>query len=91
MKTVKSRALIKEKEHNKKQYKIETVEYDINLNNRSCEIVCEVSIKIKFLWFWITIWRENINYASFDNIDDYNDEVQYNIIKAEDIISALTF
>ena len=91
MKTVQGRALIKEKEHNGKQYKIETVKYDISPDDRFCEVICEVSVKMKFLWFWITIWRENITYTSFDNIDDYNDEVQYNIIKAEDIIIALTF
>lgn len=45
---------------------------------------------MKFLFFWITIWKEFINDSWFKTIDDYNDEVEYAKIKAEDILKTLT-
>ena len=90
MKTIEGTALIQEKEHNFTKYKIEIVEYDTCPDERFYDIACDVCVKMKFLWFWITIWRETAVSARFKTIDDYNDEVEYLRIKAEDILKALT-
>lgn len=90
MKWYRGGALIQEKEHNGTQYKIEVSEYNICPDERFCDIVCEVTVKMKFLFFWITIWKEFINGSWFKTIDDYNDEVEYAKIKAEDILKTLT-
>ena len=90
MNTIKGTALIQEKEHNSMKYKIEIIEYNICPDERFCDIACDVCVKMKFLWFWITIWEETAVGAKFKTIDDYNDEVEYLRIKAEDILKALT-
>lgn len=90
MKWYRGGALIQEKEHNETKYKIEVSEYNICKDEKLCDIICEVTVKIKFLFFWITIWKESIYYNNFKNIDDYNDEVEYIKIKAEDILKTLT-
>lgn len=90
MNTIKGTALIQEKEHNNTKYKIEILEYNIAPDERFCDVVCEVTVKMKVLWFWITIWKEYIAGPEFKTIDDYNNEVEYSRIKAEDILKALT-
>lgn len=90
MKWYRGGALIQEKEHNETKYKIEVSEYNICPDEKLCDIICEVTVKIKFLFFWITIWKESIYCNDFKNIDDYNDEVEYIKIKAEDILKTLT-
>ena len=90
MKTIEGTALIQEKEHNFTKYKIEIVEYSTCPDERFYDIACDVCVKMKFLWFWITIWKELIYGEDFKNIDDYNDEVEYVKIKAEDILKTLT-
>jgi hypothetical protein len=91
MKSYQGGALIKEKEHNNTKYKVEVSVYTVSDNDdRLCNIVTKVSVKMKVLWFWITIWKEYIFGSEFNNIDDYNDEVEYSVIKADDIIDCLT-
>lgn len=90
MKWYRGGALIQEKEHNGTKYKIEVSEYNIYPNKRFYDIVCEVAVKMKFLFFWITIWKEFVNDSEFKTIDNYNDEVEYIKIKAEDILKTLT-
>ena len=55
MKQIEGTALIQEKEHNFTKYKIEIVEYDTCPDERFYDIACDVCVKMKFLWFWITI------------------------------------
>lgn len=86
MKQYRGGVLIQEKEHKGTKYRIEVSEYNICLDERFCDIICEVAIKTKFLCFWITVWKEFIYGEDFKNVNDYNDEVEYSKIKAEDIL-----
>jgi len=92
MKICQNGAIVKEKEHNNTKYKVECLVYTVPDNDdRLCNIVTKISIKMKFLCFWITIWKEYIFGSKFKNVPDYNDEIEYSLIKADDIINALTF
>lgn len=92
MKTYVRGVSIKEKKHNNTKYKIKLSFYvGFKSNEDFRDLDTKVSVKMKFLCFWITIWKEYIFGSEFKNIDDYNDEIQYSVIKADDILDCLTF
>lgn len=91
MRTYQGGALISEKEHNTRKYRIMLSEYNDSQDDRFCNLEVEIAVEMKVLCFWITIWKEYVYGSDCKNVDKYNDEIEYVTIKAEDILDALTF